>query len=66
MLPIAVTGLTFSYLKLNEKINKYQKKKTILFFSIVIIYFLFKYDIFIKYEGFGYPDILLNNFINVS
>ena len=62
MIPIAVTGFTFSYLKLIEKINKFQNKKRILFFSLSIIYFLFKYDIFIKYEGFRYPDILLNNF----
>ena len=60
MLPIAVTNISFSSINLISKIKNY--KKRIIFFSIIIIYILFKYDIFIKYKGFRYPEILLNNF----
>ena len=60
MVPIAVTSISFSSINLTTKLKYY--KKRILFFSTIIIYILFKYDIFIKYEGFRYPEILLNNF----
>lgn len=62
MLPISVTGITFSSLNLIKKIQKCHIKKRIIFFSLTIIYFLFKYNVFIKYRGFRYPDILLNSF----
>ena len=63
MIPIAVTSICFSSINLISKIKKY--KKRIIFFSIIIIFILLKYDIFIKYEGFRYPEILLNNLASI-
>ena len=63
MMPIAVTGISFSSINLISRINK--NKTRIIFFSIIILYFLFKFDIFKKFEGYVYPDILLNDFSSI-
>ena len=61
MIPITATSITLSSINIGSKLKKYKYDKRIILFSITIIYFLFKYDIFIKYKGFYYPEILLNN-----
>lgn len=63
MIPIAVTSISFSSIDLNLKLKNY--KKRIIFFSLIIIYILFEFDIFINYEGFHYPEILLNDFASI-
>lgn len=63
MIPIAVTSICFSSINFTSKLKNY--KKRIIFFSIIIIYILLKYDIFIRYEGFLYPEILLNNLASI-
>ena len=56
-MPIAVTGLTLaSY----NSINEIKEKKKIIFVSIIIVFFIIKYDIFKSIRGILYPGIDLN------
>lgn len=56
--PLAVTGLTLSSFNIIEKIKV--KRNKAIFFSIIILYFLFKYEIFAYLNGFTYRGILFN------
>lgn len=56
--PLAVTGLTFSSLNLITTLQKYRFKS--LFFSIIFIVMLFKYNIFTLINGFGKQGLMLN------
>lgn len=58
LLPFAVAGITLNYLKV-IKILK-QSKKLSIFFIEVIIFFILKFDIFIKIIGFFFPGIFLD------
>lgn len=56
--PLAVTGITFSSLNLISTLQKYRFKS--IFFSIIFIFMLFKYKIFILIKGFGKQGFMLN------
>lgn len=58
MIPFAVTGFTLGSLNLIYLLISYRKRA--IFFSLIIIIFLFKYDIFIGIKGLYYPGIELN------
>lgn len=57
-IPIAVTSLSFSSLNIIQKCKDNRKKS--LFFSIIILYYIFHYDIFTDYKGFAYKGIYKN------
>lgn len=58
IIPFAVTGITCGYLNV---INKFKNIKLKIFFiSIIILYFLLEYDLFINIIGFRYPGFQLN------
>jgi len=57
-LPFAVAGFTLSYIDIKTKIIKF--KELVIFFSIVIIFLILEFDIFVFIKGFWYPGILLN------
>jgi len=56
--PLAVTGLTFASLNLITKMRQFRLKT--MFFSIILIFILFKYNIFTLIKGFGKQGIMLN------
>lgn len=56
--PLAVLGCIFSSVNLLLKIKKFNYYYHFILFSI--IYLLFKYDLFICFPGFMYPNVLLN------
>ena len=56
--PLAVTGLTLSSLNIIKYLIENRLKS--IFFSIIFIFILFKYDIFILIKGFGKQGIMLN------
>lgn len=56
--PLAVTGLTFSSLNIIRTLQKNRFKS--IFFSIIFIFMLFKYDIFTLINGFGKQGLMLN------
>lgn len=58
IIPITISGLLFASLKINKKIETHRKKTIIT--SILILYCLFKYNIFSDLKGFTYRGILLN------
>ena len=55
IIPIAVTGLTLSNIKIIDKLKNHIKKS--IFFSIIIIYILFRFEIFKSIKGFTYRGI---------
>jgi hypothetical protein len=57
-LPFAVMGFTLRYLDIITKIIQF--KDLAIFFSIVIIFLILEFDIFVIIKGFWYPGILLN------
>lgn len=58
MLPFSIAGFTFGSINLILLLSSYRKRT--IFFSLIIIIFLFKYDIFMLIKGFFYPGIELN------
>ena len=58
LLPFAVTGVTFHHLDVIPKLKNY--KKLTIFFVIVVIFLILKYDIFTTIRGYYYPGIFLN------
>jgi hypothetical protein len=57
IIPITAAGLTLSSLNIINRLEKYKNKALI--FLIVIIYFIFKYDIFIDIYGFCFKGIII-------
>ncbi len=57
-IPLAITGLTISSFDLINKIKKIRIKCFI--FSLLFIFMLFKYDIFISINGFGKQGLMHN------
>lgn len=58
IIPIAISGLTLSKFNIIEKISNNSNKA--IFFNLVIIYFLFRYEIFVNINGFTYRGIISN------
>lgn len=58
IIPIIASGLTLSSLNIINRLDEYKNKTLI--FLIIIIYFIFKYDIFIDINGFCYKGIITN------
>ena len=58
MMPIAVTGLTLGYIKIMSLLSIYRIKT--IFFSIVILCFIYNYNIFGEFRGFFYSGIKKN------
>lgn len=58
MIPLAVFGCFFNSINLLQKLNKLDL--SILFILSSLLFLIFKYDIFLKYPGFIYPNVLLN------
>ena len=58
LLPFAITGTTLHYLDMIIKLKK--SKQLSIFFIEVIIFFILKFDIFIKILGFFFPGIFLD------
>ena len=56
--PLAVTGLTFASLNLITTMRKFRLKT--MFFSIILLFLLFKYNIFTLIKGFGKQGFMLN------
>jgi fucose 4-O-acetylase-like acetyltransferase len=56
--PLAVTGLTFASLNIIKAMREIRSK--IVFFSIVLIFLLFKYNIFTVIKGYGKAGFMLN------
>ena len=60
IIPYTVTGLTLASYNLINKINKIKEKKKVVFATIIILYFIKKYDIIRSCKGFRYPGVSLN------
>ena len=58
LLPFAVVGVTLYYLDIILILKKF--KLIAIFFNGIIIFLIFKFDIFISIKGFLYPGILHN------
>ena len=58
MIPFAVMGLTFGSLNLIHILSFYKRKA--IFFCLVIIVFLFKFNMFFVIKGIFYPGIERN------
>ena len=58
ILPLAVTGIIFGSINIINIMNNF--KITCIIISIIIIYFLFEYNIFNDILGFRYPGIKVN------
>ena len=58
LIPLAALGVCYGSINLLQKVKHYPKYLKIIFFIFIII--LFKYDIFIKMDGFRYPNVFLN------
>ena len=58
LLPFAVSGITIRHSDIITKLNKY--KELTIFFSLVIIFLILEFDIFVRIIGFWFPGILLN------
>jgi len=58
IIPTITTGLTLSSLNIINRLEKYKSKTCM--FLIIIIYFIFKYDIFININGFCYKGFIIN------
>ena len=58
LLPFSVIGITIGYLDIIEKLNKF--KGLVIFFIGIIIYFILKFDIFVRIKGILYPGIMMN------
>lgn len=56
----AITGLSLASYNLMNKINLIKEKKKLIFASIIILYFIKKYDIIRSPRGFRYPGVSLN------
>ena len=57
IIPTITAGLTLSSLNIIKRLEK--NKSITLLFTIIIIYFIFKYDIFIDINGFCYKGIIM-------
>ena len=57
IIPYTVTGLILASYNL---INKIKEKKKVVFATIIILYFIKKYDIIRSSRGFRYPGVSLN------
>ena len=57
-IPLAVTGLSISYINILMKLEK--KRFISIFFSILFLFIFFKYDIFTPVKGFGKQGIMYN------
>ena len=58
LLPFAVSGITIRHLDIIIKLKKY--KESVIFFSLVILFFILKFNIFVIIKGFWYQGFLLN------
>jgi len=58
LLPFSVTGIAICHLNIITKLKAL--KELSIFFSLVIIFMIVKFDIFVRIKGFWYPGILLN------
>ena len=58
--PSALIGFFYSSINLISKIENFKTSSQIVL--LLLLYLIFKYDIFIEYEGFMYPNIFLNIF----
>ena len=62
--PLAIIGCLLSSINLLVKIQIYSHLYYFILFLLII--FLFKYNIFIFYSGFMYPNIFLNIFASIT
>jgi len=62
LVPLAIIGCHFSSINLLSKIKNLTWIHR--FILLIIIYFLFEYNIFITYPGFGYPEVFLHTTIS--
>ena len=58
MIPLGVFGCIFNSVNLLPKLIN--SNKAIILILAPLLYLLFKFDIFLKYPGFLYPNVLLN------
>ena len=58
IIPIAVTGLTLAKVNIIDSFKSIKKKS--IFFFLIIIFILFRFDIFTNIKGFTYRGFLLN------
>lgn len=58
MIPLATIGCIFSSLNLLQNIRNIPLYRRLLLLLMIIL--LFKYDLFIRFNGFFYPHVLLN------
>ena len=58
MLPIAITGIMFAHIELLEQLKNHRNKS--IFFSLFILYFIYKYNVFVNVNGFAYSGIKNN------
>lgn len=58
MIPLSVFGCFFSSINLLLKLNNLDLSFVIIFF--LLLYLIFEYEIFFKYPGILYPNVLLN------
>ena len=58
MLPIAITGIIFAHIELLKQLKNHRNKS--IFFSLVILFFIYKYNVFGNFKGFLYSGIKNN------
>lgn len=58
MMPIAVTGLILRNIDILKKISN--DKKNAFFFSIIVLYFIYNYNVFGEIKGFNFVGLKLN------
>jgi len=58
MMPIAITGLILRKIDILKKISN--DKKNVFFFSIIVLYLIYNYNVFGAIKGFNFVGIKLN------
>lgn len=58
MLPIAITGITLAHIQLLQKLKNHRNKSIL--YSLVILLFIYKYNVFGNFKGFPYSGIKNN------
>jgi hypothetical protein len=57
-MPFSVSGITLSHLDIVAKLKLF--KELSIFYIGVILYFILKFDVFVRIKGLFYPGVMLN------
>ena len=58
LMPFSVSGITLYHLEIIPKLKQF--KELSIFYIVIILYFILKFDIFVRIKGLLYPGVMLN------